>query len=230
MPGNKVVWMFAVVVLISVMLLQPSGLYGQKSPQSIALPGVKPGAPGSFSDLMHRRRSIRTFAEGSMSLDQVSRIVFAAQGVTRQDFYRTVPSAGALYPLELFIVTGPVRELDRGVYRYSPEDHALVPMASGDRRKKLARQAYGQMWVAKAQVVVVLCTVYERVTGKYGQRGVRYAHIEAGCAAQNIALEGVNLGLGSTVVGAFNDGGVAEVIEASEDEKPLIVMPVGLMD
>jgi SagB-type dehydrogenase family enzyme len=230
MFGNKTVSMFAVVVLISLMLFQPPGLHGREGPQPVSLPVVKPGASGSFSDLMHRRRSIRTFAPGSMTLDQVSRVVFAAQGITRQGFYRTVPSAGALYPLEVFVLSGPVQGLDRGVYRYSPDDHELVPVASGDRRKDLARQSYGQMWVAQAQVVMVICAVYERVTGKYGQRGVRYTHIEAGCAAQNIALEGINLGLGSTVVGAFNDGGVAEVIEAGEDEKPLIVMPVGLMD
>jgi SagB-type dehydrogenase family enzyme len=230
MPGNKAVSMFAVVVLISVMLVQPSGLHGRKGQETIDLPEVKPGAPGSFSDLMHRRRSIRTYAQGHMTLDQLSRVVFAAQGITRQGFYRTVPSAGALYPLEVFVVTGPVQGLDQGVYRYSPEDHELVPVASGDRRKDLARQAYGQMWVAEAQVVMVICAVYERVTGKYGRRGERYVHMEAGCAAQNIALEGIDLGLGSTVVGAFNDGGVAEVIEAGEDEKPLIVMPVGLMN
>lgn len=206
------------------------GISGLNRPDTVELPEVKPGAPGSFSDLMHRRRSIRTFGQGSMTLDQVAKIVFAAQGITRRNMYRTVPSAGALYPLEISIVTGPVQGLDPGVYKYRPQGHELELIASGDRRKELAQQSYRQMWVAEAQAVVVICAVYGRVTAKYGQRGVRYAHIEAGCVAQNISLEGINLGLGSTVVGAFSDSGVAEVIKADADEAPLIVMPVGLME
>ena len=98
-----------------------------------------------------------------------------------------------------------------------------IPLVTISHLKELAQQSYRQMWVAEAQAVVVICAVYGRVTAKYGQRGVRYAHIEAGCVFQNISL-----GLGSTVVGAFSDSGVAEVIKADEDEVPLIVMPVGL--
>ena len=103
-----------------------------------------------------------------------------------------------------------------------------IPLVTISHLKELAQQSYRQMWVAEAQAVVVICAVYGRVTAKNGQRGVRYAHIEAGCVAQNISLEGINLGLGSTVVGAFSDSGVAEIIKADEDEVPLIVMPVGL--
>ncbi|MFP4049685.1 MAG: SagB/ThcOx family dehydrogenase, partial [Desulfovermiculus sp.] len=168
-------------------------------------------------------------ASGSVSLEQISRVLFAAQGITRNNRYRTVPSAGALYPLELYLVSGEVSGLETGVYRYRPRGHELVQVTSGDKRQALAGQAYQQKWVAEAQAVVVITAVYERVTGKYGQRGERYAHIEAGCAAQNLSLAGYNLGLGSTVVGAFSDQGVAEVIKAGEKERPLIVMPVGLL-
>ncbi|MFW6326427.1 MAG: SagB/ThcOx family dehydrogenase [Desulfovermiculus sp.] len=202
--------------------------YAQASDEVIALPEVKPES-GSLTNLMYERRSVRTFASGSVSLEQISRVLFAAQGITRNNRYRTVPSAGALYPLELYLVSGEVSGLETGVYRYRPRGHELVQVTSGDKRQALAGQAYQQMWVAEAQAVVVITAVYERVTGKYGQRGERYAHIEAGCAAQNLSLAGYNLGLGSTVVGAFSDQGVAEVIKAGEKERPLIVMPVGLL-
>jgi len=228
-PFRAMLACLACSVLLQQALMVP-GISGLNRPETVELPDVKPGAPGSFSDLMHRRRSIRTFGQGSMTLDQVAKIVFAAQGSTRRGMYRTVPSAGGLYPLEVFIVAGPVKGLGPGVYKYRPEGHELEIIASGDHRKELAQQLYGQTWVAEAQTVVVICAVYERVTGKYGQRGVRYTHIEAGCAAQNISLEGINLGLGSTVVGAFSDREVGKVLKADEDEVPLIVMPVGLMD
>jgi SagB-type dehydrogenase family enzyme len=197
--------------------------------ERVDLPEVRRGEPGTFSDLLHRRRSVRSFAEGQMSLEQVSQVLFAAQGITRRGRFRTAPSAGALYPLEVYLVAGSIRGLEDGVYRYEPHGHELAGVAAGDRRRELAREAYGQMWVAEAQAVLVICAVYERVTGKYGERGVRYVHMEAGCAAQNVSLEGYTLGLGSTVVGAFSDSGTADVIQAKPDEKPLIVMPVGLL-
>ncbi len=209
-------------------VLMSSKAYAQTNDEVIALPEVKP-EDGAFTDLMYERRSVRTFASGRVSLEQISQVLFAAQGITRNNRYRTVPSAGALYPLELYLVSGEVSGLETGVYRYRPRGHELVEVTLGDKRQALARQAYQQMWVAEAQAVVVITAVYERVTGKYGQRGERYAHIEAGCAAQNLSLAGYNLGLCSTVVGAFSDQGVAEVIKAGEKERPLIVMPVGLL-
>ena len=211
-------------------VLVPSNVYGQTNQESIDLPKIKSMENGSLTDLLYQRRSVRNFSPGEITLDQVSRILFSAQGITRQNRFRTVPSAGALYPLEVYLVTGSVQGLEAGVYAYRPHGHELIQVSSGDRREELAGQCYGQMWVAEAQAVVVICAVYDRVTGKYGQRGERYAHIEAGCAAQNVSLTGYSLGLGSTVVGAFSDKGVAEVVQAAgREEKPLVVMPVGLM-
>ena len=204
-------------------------LFAQTESQAMDLPAVERKKPGSFSDLMYKRSSVRNFSRGTISLEQVSKILFAAQGITRGGNYRTVPSAGALYPLEVYLAAGQVQGLEPGVYKYRPKGHRLEPVAKKDRRRELAQEAYGQMWIAKAQAILVICGVYERVTGKYGERGRRYVHIEAGCAAQNFSLEGFNIGLGSTVVGAFSDEGVAGVIEAEDREKPLVVMPLGLL-
>lgn len=206
-----------------------SKLFGQSAALAMELPAVERKEPGSFSDLLYRRSSVRNFSPGTVSLEQVSKILFAAQGITRDGRFRSVPSAGALYPLEVYLVAGQVQGLEPGVYKYRPEGHQLIPGKAGDQRGELARQAYGQTWVAKAQAAVVICAVYERVTGKYGERGHRYVHIEAGCAAQNVSLEGFNIGLGSTVVGAFSDEGLARVIGAAGSEQPLILLPVGLL-
>ncbi|MDZ7762033.1 MAG: SagB/ThcOx family dehydrogenase [Desulfovermiculus sp.] len=198
--------------------------------EAIELPEVTAGPGGSFVDLMYERRSVRSFAPGEIPLGHLAEVLFAAQGITRQNRYRTVPSAGALYPLEVYVVSGAVQGLEDGVYAYRPQGHELIQIASGDLRRNLARHCYGQMWVAEAQAVIIITAVYERVTGKYGGRGERYAHIEAGCAAQNVGLAGYNHGLGSTVVGAFNDKEVAELVQAGKGEVPLIVMPVGNLD
>ena len=210
-------------------VMAPS-LHGRTNQEVVDLPQVERGTDGSFSDLMYERRSVRRYASGELDMEQISQILFAAQGVTRQKRFRTVPSAGALYPLEVYLVAGKVQGLGAGVYKYEPHGHELLPVSSGDKRRELAQESYNQMWIAQAQAVLVICAVYERVTGKYGSRGERYVHIEAGCAAQNVSLAGYNLGLGSTVVGAFSDRGVQGVIGTKNKEEPLIVMPVGRLD
>ena len=207
--------------------LMAPGLFGEANAQAVDLPRVERGTDGSFADLMYERRSVRRYASGELDMEQISQILFAAQGVTRQKRFRTVPSAGALYPLEVYLVAGKVQGLEAGVYKYEPHGHRLLPVSLGDKRRELAQESYSQMWIAQAQAVLVVCAVYERVTGKYGSRGERYVHIEAGCAAQNVSLAGYSLGLGSTVVGAFSDRGVQKVIGAQNKEEPLIVMPVG---
>ncbi|MFO7801730.1 MAG: SagB/ThcOx family dehydrogenase, partial [Desulfovermiculus sp.] len=173
MKGRYLVYSVA-ILLAGILCLQEvlmnSKAYAQTNDECIALPEVKP-ENGAFTGLMYERRSMRTFASGRISLEQMSHILFAAQGITRKDRYRTVPSAGALYPLELYLVSGEVQGLEAGVYKYLPHEHRLVQVASGDKREELASQAYQQMWVAEAQAVMVICTVYQRLSGKYGRRG-----------------------------------------------------------
>ena len=197
--------------------------------ERIGLPQIEPGEPGSLSDLLYKRRSVRRFGSGQIQLDQAARLLFAAQGITRKDRFRTVPSAGALYPLEIYLAAGEVDGLRPGVYRYRPHEHDLVRVQSGDKREAIARAAVGQMWIAEAQAVLVMGAVFERTTSKYSNHGRRYVHMEAGCAAQSVSLQAVDLGLGTTVVGAFRGDRVASLIGAKDDVTPLLLMPVGLL-
>lgn len=195
--------------------------------ERIGLPEIEPGEPGSLSDLLYERRSVRRFGSGQMKLEEAARLLFAAQGITRKDRFRTVPSAGALYPLEISLVAGKIDGIDPGVYHYRPGEHDLVRVRSGDMREEIARAALGQMWISQAQAVLVVGAVYERTTSKYTEHGRRYVHVEAGCAAQSVSLQAVDLGLGTTVVGAFQEKRVADVLKSQGETVPLLLLPVG---
>lgn len=193
----------------------------------VALPQPDVLERHSFEWLLAQRRSLREFSGAPLTLEEVARILWASQGITDEGGLRTAPSAGALYPLEVYLVAGAVEGLAAGVYRYRPRHHELEQTVPGDRRVALAAAALGQDCVRHCAAALVLTAVYERVSGKYGERGPRYAHIEAGHAAQNVFLQAVALGLGSVVVGAFHDPEVKIVLHAREDETPLCIMPLG---
>jgi SagB-type dehydrogenase family enzyme len=173
------------------------------------------------------RRSERAFSQRALSLAELAQLLWAAQGVNRPRGYRTAPSAGALYPLELIAAVGLVAELPAGVYRYRSADHTLIQSVPGDRREELARAALNQRFVARAPVVLVIAAVYARVCAVYGQRGVRFTDMEAGHAAQNVSLQAVALGLGTVMVGAFNDAEVRRLAALAAEEDPLYLIPVG---
>lgn len=195
--------------------------------QRIPLPAAESEQEMSVEDALRQRRSIREFSRDGLALEDVSELLWAAQGSTSRRGFRTAPSAGALYPLELYIVAGDVAGLSPGVYRYRPEKHDLVLVVSGDRRKPLASAALGQNWVRRAPAVLVITGVYERTTAKYGQRGRRYVHMEVGHAAQNVYLEATAKGLGTVMVGAFDDEQVQKVLSLPADHEPLGLMPIG---
>ena len=158
----------------------------------------------SVEQALQSRRSVRSFKRQPLTLDELSQLLWAAQGVAGARF-RTAPSAGALYPLEVYVAVGNVAGLEAAVYRYSPTAHALSEVRKGDVRKSLSSAALRQKWVGAGAVAIVFSAVYERTTGKYGERGIRYVHMEAGHAAQNVYLQAEALGLGTVVVGAFMD-------------------------
>ena len=194
---------------------------------AIALPAPSQQGAVSLEEALRRRRSKRAFFGPPLTLAEVSSLLFAAQGISHARGLRTAPSAGALYPLELFLAAGSVAGLEPGVYRYTPYTHTLTPSARGDRREDIAAAALGQAWMAEAQALVAFCAVFERITGRYGRRGELYVLIEAGHASQNLSLAAAALGLGSTVVGAFDDARIRAVLGAAGDEHPLILQPVG---
>jgi SagB-type dehydrogenase family enzyme len=181
----------------------------------------------SVEEALMKRRSVRVFKEGPVMLAELSQLIWAAQGVTDPRGPRTAPSAGALYPLELYVVAGNVNGLPQGLYKYGPGRHELLSVAKGDRRNDLCNAALGQSSIRRAALVLVLSGVYERTTAKYGERGIRYVHMEAGHAAQNVYLQAVPLGLGTVVIGAFHDEEVKKVLKLDDKERPLYIMPVG---
>ena len=179
----------------------------------------------SVEEALSKRRSIRTYSGENLTLEEVSQLLWAAQGITGEG--RTAPSAGALYPLELYLVVGDIDGFDKGVYKYRPTDNELEKVADGDKREELANAAVGQDCVRDAAIDIVFTAVYARTTWKYGERGIRYVHMEAGHAAQNVYLQAVSLDLGTVVVGAFFDDNVKEIVNAEEQEEPLYIIPVG---
>lgn len=197
------------------------------SSKVIELPAPKYVSGTSLEEAMFRRRSVRDFKDLPLTISEVSQLLWAAQGAAGARGRRTVPSAGALYPLELYIVAGNVLGLTGGIYRYVPDGHKLLTLAIGEKRKDLCDAALSQSSIRRAPAVIVMSGVYERTMSKYGERGVRYVYMEAGHAAQNVYLESVSLGLGTVVIGAFRDEEIRRIMKMTEMEGPLYIMPVG---
>lgn len=195
--------------------------------ETIVLPRISLSGTQSLPQLLSQRRSVRDFQARPLPLGTLGQLLWAAQGITHAQGLRSAPSAGALYPLELYVALGEVEGLAPGIYRYLPQAHQLEKTAPADQRKKLARAAYQQSWLGNAPIVVVFAAVYERTTWKYGERGLRYVHMEAGHAAQNLFLQAESLGLGTVIVGAFDDDEIQTVLQLPHDQQPLILMPVG---
>ena len=195
--------------------------------EPIPLPPPESASGLSIEAALHRRRSMRVFVPATLAFKDVARLLWAAQGPTDARGFRTAPSAGALYPLEIYLAAGEVEELHAGVYHYDPIAHAISIMLPGDQRAALSRAALGQTWIRDAAAALVICAVYRRTMAKYGERGIRYAQIEVGHAAQNVYLQAVSLGLGTVMVGAFDDDQVRALLSKRDDCQPLAIMPIG---
>ncbi len=192
----------------------------------------KPRLKGEVSveEAINHRRTIRSYLSKPLTLEQLSQIFWAAQGITEDRGYkRSAPSGGALYPLDIYAVVGDngVKGLKAGIYHYDPHKHAALLITEGDFREDVARTALSQMWVARAPLNLVITSEYRRITSKYGTRGERYAMIEAGHVGQNIFLQAEALGLRAGIVGAFHDNDVIRVMKISRSHEPLLILPVG---
>jgi len=184
----------------------------------------------SLEAVISKRRSVRDFASGAITQEALSTLCWAGQGITSQEGrYRAAPSAGALYPIFLYVVPGEngVENIGAGVYLYDPVEHALEDIKNGNVLGALAAAALGQMWMSHAAVMFLIAAEYPRVARKYGGRGTLYAHLEAGHVAQNILLEAVALDLGACEVGAFDDYAVTEKTGLPDRHEPLLLIPVG---
>jgi len=195
--------------------------------KSIKLPKPQYDSNVSIEETLLKRRSIRSYKSEPLAIAEISQLLWSAQGVTNRKGFRTAPSAGALYPLEVYIAAGNVTDLYAGIYKYYPHRHEIVNTVKGDKRSELCRAGLGQSSIKNAPAVMVFCAVFERVTGSNGKRGIQYVHMEVGHAIQNVCLQAISLGLGSVIIGAFNDYDVKEVMNFELDEHPLLILPVG---
>jgi len=209
--GVIAVLAFALVCLAASISQRAGGL------PSPALKGGK-----SLEETLATRRSVRRFEPTPLTAQQLGQLCWAAQGISDpRERFRTCPSAGALYPLELYVATA------EGVSRYVPATHTLERHLDGDVRPALQRAALGQPYVGQAPAVFAIAAVAERTERKYGQRAARYVHMEVGHAGQNLLLQAVALGLGAVPVGAFDDGAVAQALHLPAEQAALYLIPVG---
>jgi len=204
----------------------------------IKLPSPQLKGKVSLEETILRRRSVRRYRREPLDLPQLGQILWSAQGITGTRGFRAAPSAGATYPLEIFVVVGKQgviaseakqtpEELQAGIYHYEADSHSLSLHKAADLRPDLARATLDQEFIIDAPVDIVICALYHRTSYRYGRRGERYVHIEVGHAGENIHLQAVALGLATVEVGAFHDEEVRTVLGVDEQIKPLYIMPVG---
>jgi len=187
----------------------------------ITLPNPNQNGPMSLEKMIAARRSRRDFSPQTLTLEQIGQLLWAAQGQGPGGRYRTSPSAGATYPLELFVVMG------EGLFQYLPPKHSLRNRSDKDLRAALASAAWGQEFIQQAPLTLVFAAEFARTTGRYGQRGIRYVYMEAGHAAQNVHLQAESLGLGSVAVGAFDDASIGKVLSLPQNLEPVYMIVVG---
>ena len=198
------------------------------SGKEIKLPPPQTNGETSLEEAIAGRSSVREYSADSLSIAHLSQLLWAAQGITHGDRFRAAPSAGATYPLELFVVVGRVEGLAACIYRYDVPNHSLQLHMEGEQGQKLLEaSSFKQDFIAQAPVDIVICAIYERTTDFYGQRGVRYVHMDTGHAAENLALQAVALGLDTVMVGAFDDDAVSTAMSLPEGLAPLYIIPVG---
>jgi len=205
---------------------QPPGVKRYKGAKMISLP--KPDFTGEpLEKILPKRRSVRNYAEVKITLAELSQLLFAAQGISGYEqgyAFRTAPSAGALYPLEIYAVVMRVEGVSPGIYHYVIGSHGLELVKSGDFKRKLIDAALGQEMVGDAAVTFIISAVFDRTTFKYGERGYRYVYVEAGHVSQNLFLQATSLGLGSVCVGAFYDDKINALINVDGTDEAVIYM------
>ncbi|MCD6407473.1 SagB/ThcOx family dehydrogenase [bacterium] len=193
--------------------------------REIKLPPVLKKGKITLEETLTARRSVRNYKDEPLTLQEISQLLWACDGKTSEWGGRTSPSAGATYPLEIYIVVGNVEGIEPGLYHYVIENHSLVEVKKGDLRRKLSSVCLNQTMVVEAPVSIVISGIFERTTTRYGERGIRYVFMEVGHCGQNIHLQSEALGLGTVMIGAFDDEGVRKVLGIKENV--FYICPVG---
>lgn len=204
---------------------------------AIQLPAPRLDGTVSLEKAIQGRRSVRGYSGEALTLAEAAQLLWAAYGITKpvangpafiRGGLRAAPSAGALYPLEIYLVAGKVTGLPAGVYRYVSERHELARIEAGDRRNELCQAALGQSWIREAPASLVFSAVFARTTKKYGERGrERYVWMDAGFAGENVYLQAQAMGMGCCIAGAFDDAAVKRAMRMAEDEVPVCILGVG---
>jgi SagB-type dehydrogenase family enzyme len=217
---RRLAWLPAVLLVGACGAAEPTA--GDAEPLAVAdLPAPEVNGRYSLENVVERRRSVREYTESPLTIDELSQLLWATQGVTSESGKRAAPSAGALYPLEVYVVDS------AGVHHYVPGTHRLELLVAGDLRGDLSAAAVDQSAIAEAPAVFVIAGVTARTEVKYGSRAERYVVLEAGHAAENLLLQAVALDLGAVPIGAFTDADVQRVLALPSDREPLYLIPVG---
>lgn len=180
----------------------------------------------SIEEAMYNRKSVRAFSDEELSLEELSQLLFASQGLT-QGIHRTVPSAGALYPIEIYALVDKVENISPGLYHYILHDHSLKLVGSSSIKAQIPAIAYQQFWMTGSAIDIVIAADYSRTEVKYGRMADKYVHMEVGHAAQNVYLQAYALGLGTTMVGGFENAKMKKLMDI--EYMPLVIMTIGRM-
>ena len=197
------------------------------STEAMKLPDPVTDGKMSLEKALTLRRSVRSYSEKPLTIKEISQLLWSAQGITNERGFRTAPSAGATFPLKMYVVINDSEDLEQGIYQYDPENHSIRMIRKGYFSGDLARASLGQSMVRDASVVFVFGAVFERTTGRYGERGTRYVYNEIGHASQNLHLQAAALDLGTVVIGAYNDEEAEKILDLGDNIKVLYIMPVG---
>jgi SagB-type dehydrogenase family enzyme len=206
---------------------RPAGPPPATEAQTLALP--RPDLEGKIplEKVLGQRRSVREYAPGALTLAEAAQLLWAAQGITSPEGKRTTPSARAVYPLQVYLVAAEVTGLAPGVYRYEPKSHALALVTPGDPGAAMAKATPRQDWIARSPAVVVVVGDSALAAQKFGARAERWVALETGCVVQDVFLEATALGLGTVMVGGFEDAALRSALGLPSGWQPFAVMPVG---
>ena len=235
---KKLVLIILIIVFISVLSLyyfsgQKKSVYTNRNIISItSLPSPVLTGNISVEEAIQNRRSVRTFSNESITIGNLSQILWAAQGITdNQSSLRAAPSAGQVYPLEIYIIIGNngVSGLENGVYHYVPSNNTLEKLLNGDLRSDLSGIANGQPWVKQAPIDILITGNYLKMVDKYGDKDLstRFVDLEAGHVGENIYLESESLGLVTVSLGSFNEKQLVQLLNIPNNETPIYIFPVG---
>ncbi len=201
----------------------------QQNENMINLPEPVTDGQMSIEKALTLRRSIRSYSDEPLTLDELAQLLWSAQGITNERGFRTAPSAGATFPLDMFVFVNNVESLSTGIYHYHPHEHQLELLREEDVSSPLFRACLSQSMILDGAAVLVFAAVFERTTDRYGERGERYVYNEIGHASQNVHLQAAALDLGTVVIGAYRDDEVEEILQLGDEYRVLYLMPVGPM-